>query len=127
MLKGLQHSVQLPGGRQHASLQSGRLSAVRSSSGKPVKNSSQSLVSTALPYRKPCPGVLPVSRPSRNVATAAHEAIPSASGLFNPENDKDACGVGECKMQDASTWALGAAATNTQWLAIMALCIPMVL
>jgi hypothetical protein len=30
----------------------------------------------------------------RNVSTAAHSAIPEAAGLFNPENDRDACGVG---------------------------------
>lgn len=34
------------------------------------------------------------ARSSRNVATAAHSAIPQAAGLFNPENDRDACGVG---------------------------------
>lgn len=34
------------------------------------------------------------SRPPRDVATPAHSAIPAPQGLFNPENDKDACGVG---------------------------------
>jgi hypothetical protein len=29
-----------------------------------------------------------------DVSTAAHSAIPPAQGLFNPENDRDACGVG---------------------------------
>lgn len=29
-----------------------------------------------------------------SVVCMAHSAIPEAAGLFNPENDKDACGVG---------------------------------
>lgn len=30
----------------------------------------------------------------RDVRAAAHSAIPPAKGLFDPANDKDACGVG---------------------------------
>lgn len=29
-----------------------------------------------------------------DVSTLAHSAIPQPQGLFNPDNDKDACGVG---------------------------------
>lgn len=29
-----------------------------------------------------------------DVSTAAHSAIPAAQGLFDPANDRDACGVG---------------------------------
>ena len=38
--------------------------------------------------------LLPSSRLRPSVATAAHSAVPEAEGLFNPANDKDACGVG---------------------------------
>lgn len=30
----------------------------------------------------------------RDIRTEAHSAIPPAKGLFDPANDKDACGVG---------------------------------
>eukprot|EP00887_Chlorella_sp_A99_P003952 scaffold11.g3952.t1 len=39
----------------------------------------------------------PTSRPGRGplqVVRAAHSAVPPAQGLFDPANDKDACGVG---------------------------------
>jgi len=41
-------------------------------------------------------GLAASSPRSSNPATSANafSAIPEAKGLFNPENDKDACGVG---------------------------------
>lgn len=45
-------------------------------------------------------GILGNSRPAssdkrdRDVSCAAHSAIPPARGLYDPSNDKDACGVG---------------------------------
>lgn len=39
--------------------------------------------------------LFPRPRPLPHVKVrASHSAIPQARGLFNPENDKDACGVG---------------------------------
>lgn len=32
--------------------------------------------------------------PSAQQVVSKHSAIPEAQGLFNPENDKDSCGVG---------------------------------
>jgi glutamate synthase (NADPH/NADH) len=66
----------------------------------PARRAAAKASGSAKPAAGPSPRVLrwqqlsAPGRGSRLIATQAHTAIPAAEGLFNPANDKDACGVG---------------------------------
>lgn len=83
--------VGLKPGRQARQLAFGP--CLRALSGRVNSVTSHTPVADAAP-RVPAPRWVRKLKPGLNVVVRAHSAIPPAQGLFDPSNDKDACGVG---------------------------------
>jgi hypothetical protein len=96
MLRGTQHQQ----GLRSEAAQRGALPAgsLRSGSGSTHNRNhhrgfgSSRSVGVSLP--RPDQARFPEHSTERDIRTEAHSAIPPAKGLFDPSNDKDACGVG---------------------------------
>ncbi len=84
----------LPGSHRAHALPSVTQPRVHAVGGRHAGSSSTPALAAPHVFRQTAAAVRPLLHRRPDVRGKAHEAIPPPQGLFNPDNDRDACGVG---------------------------------